>query len=248
MKKIFVLSMIAIVFLVTQVSAGNIFGETIFDQVMASNSIFFDNLQNIVIDKSNDNFNFFPYFSRNFWSDIFSFQKYSIKVDSPFPERQILIPEMNHISRILEEDTFVDNENEVSDSDNLVVENVRTLETNNEDIKVTPPYQEPNDEKINQEKPNHEKRNFEFSKVKYIEITDNGFEPIELEVNVNELVSWKNVRERTKSLIYGMREISSMRSPIIAPRESFTYSFSKPGKYTYVDSIVIGRVGRIIVK
>jgi hypothetical protein len=72
-----------------------------------------------------------------------------------------------------------------------------------------------------------------------------GLKPIE--VKVNQPVVWKNEQKRLQSLIYGMREISAMKSDFIEPGESFTWSFSEPGEYVYVDSVVIGRTGKIIV-
>lgn len=78
-------------------------------------------------------------------------------------------------------------------------------------------------------------------------ITENGFEPKEVEVKINQRVIWKNKRERLPALILGVREISEMKSVFFQPEEYFYWSFSEPGEYTYVDGVVIGRVGKIIV-
>ena len=66
-------------------------------------------------------------------------------------------------------------------------------------------------------------------------------------VKVNQPVVWKNKQQRVPALIYGVRETSEMRSGLIKPGESFTWKFSSPGEYTYVDGVVIGRVGKVIV-
>jgi plastocyanin len=39
-----------------------------------------------------------------------------------------------------------------------------------------------------------------------------------------------------------------MKSPMIHPGENFTWTFSRPGVYTYVDAVVLGTVGKIIVQ
>lgn len=83
---------------------------------------------------------------------------------------------------------------------------------------------------------------------KKILITEKGFEPIEIKVKTNYPVIWKNQRLATKSLVYGVREIFGMKSGMINPGENFTWQFSEPGIYTYVDAVVLGRVGRIVVQ
>ena len=78
-------------------------------------------------------------------------------------------------------------------------------------------------------------------------ITENiiRFEPVT--ININQEIIWKNEQEKLQALVYGVREISGMKSGFIQPGESFTWQFSEPGEYTYVDSVVIGRMGKIIV-
>lgn len=79
-------------------------------------------------------------------------------------------------------------------------------------------------------------------------ITEKGFEPREIQVKVDQMVTWKNKRERLSALVLGVREISDLRSDFIRPEEYFSWSFPEPGEYTYVDGVVIGRVGHIVVK
>jgi len=77
-------------------------------------------------------------------------------------------------------------------------------------------------------------------------ITEKGFKPEKVEVKVNQTVVWKNEREKLPVLIMGMREISGMKQHIKLS-DSFNYSFSKPGKYFYVDGIILGYKGEIVV-
>ncbi len=72
------------------------------------------------------------------------------------------------------------------------------------------------------------------------------FEPVT--VKVNQPVIWKNEQEKLQVLLYGMREIFAMKSGFLEPGESFSWTFLEPGEYTYVDSVVIGRSGKILVE
>ena len=78
-------------------------------------------------------------------------------------------------------------------------------------------------------------------------LTENIIRLESITVDVNQKVIWKNEQEKLQALVYGVREISGMKSGFIQPGESFTWQFSEPGEYTYVDSVVIGRMGKIIV-
>ncbi|MBU0460524.1 MAG: hypothetical protein KKH52_01950 [Nanoarchaeota archaeon] len=79
-------------------------------------------------------------------------------------------------------------------------------------------------------------------------ITEEGFEPKELVVEVDQIIIWKNQREKLPALVLGLREISEMKSSYMEPGEEFGGSISATGEYTYVDGIIIGQVGKIIVK
>jgi len=206
--------------MVTQVSAVNFLtGETIFDKV----------IKNIPSKNSNQYQksvqNFFPYFSTNVYANIFSYEN---------------IPLLRNKDISNEDNTIATNENQ---------ENTKTIVSNDLKDEINVPLKqellEPiQKELIQQELPT---KVIDDRNVAFIVIEDKGFNPPRIEVKVNQLVSWRNARERTKSLVYGLREISSMRSPMLNPGGSFTYSFSRPGRYTYVDSVVIGKVGEVIV-
>lgn len=79
-----------------------------------------------------------------------------------------------------------------------------------------------------------------------ITITEKGFLPGKIKVKRNQTVIWRNEREKLPALILGVREISGIKKSL-QHGESFSYSFSKPGKYFYVDGIVIGYKGEVEV-
>jgi len=74
------------------------------------------------------------------------------------------------------------------------------------------------------------------------------FDPPEIEVQVGQEVVWMNERDNLKAMVVGMREISSMRSKFLQPGDKFSWTFIEPGNYQYVDAVVIGSLGKIIVK
>lgn len=79
-------------------------------------------------------------------------------------------------------------------------------------------------------------------------INEKDFDPVEVKIEVGQEIIWKNNRARLTSLVMGVREISTMNSGVLRPDDEFTYSFSKKGEFTYVDGIVIGIVGKVVVK
>mgnify|MGYP006865137768 CR=1 FL=1 len=79
-------------------------------------------------------------------------------------------------------------------------------------------------------------------------ITQNGFEPQEVFVGVNQVLVWKNERPKLTALVLGVREISMVNSGVLESGMEFTQKFSEPGEYTYVDGIMIGRFGKVIVQ
>lgn len=82
---------------------------------------------------------------------------------------------------------------------------------------------------------------------KKVLITENGFEPKTVWAKANQTIVWKNGRKQTPALVYGVREISGMKSGYIFPAGNFSWSFLEPGVYTYVDAVVLGKVGKIVV-
>ncbi len=82
---------------------------------------------------------------------------------------------------------------------------------------------------------------------KEIIISEDIFRFETVTINVGQEIVWKNGQERLPALINGVREISAMKSGHLQFGESFSWKFNKVGEYTYVDSVVIGRIGKIVV-
>ena len=84
-------------------------------------------------------------------------------------------------------------------------------------------------------------------KLTEIIISEEVFQFETVTINVGQKVVWKNGQKRLPVLLNGVREISAMKSGNLQSGDSFSWKFSKPGEYTYVDSVMIGRVGKIVV-
>jgi len=81
-----------------------------------------------------------------------------------------------------------------------------------------------------------------------IKIIEGKFVPNEMVVERGQEVTWVNERKRNKALVRGLREINDLDSGFLNPGDSFKQTFSEVGEYTYVDGVIIGVVGKIIVK
>lgn len=79
-------------------------------------------------------------------------------------------------------------------------------------------------------------------------ISKRGFNPAIINASVGEKIVWKNERARTSALLLGVREARDLNSGLLMPGENFSYTFSEPGTYIYVDGVVIGYSGKIVVK
>ena len=78
-------------------------------------------------------------------------------------------------------------------------------------------------------------------------ITGKGFQPQVLNVSVGQKIVWKNKQPTFNSIVVGVREADQMKSKTLEPNDFFTWNFSKAGEYDYVDAVIIGRTGKIIV-
>ena len=97
---------------------------------------------------------------------------------------------------------------------------------------------------------NGEMNSKDYSELEAAEIliTKEGFEPKKIIIKVNQPLIWKNEQDRLSALVLGVREIYGVNSGLLEPGQKFEQGFSKPGVYTYVDGIVLGRVGKIVVQ
>jgi len=87
-----------------------------------------------------------------------------------------------------------------------------------------------------------------LAEVAEVLITQTGFEPKEITIKVNQKLVWKNEQDKLPALVLGVREIYELRSGLLEPGQEFIQVFSQPGEYTYVDGIVLGRVGKVVVQ
>lgn len=78
-------------------------------------------------------------------------------------------------------------------------------------------------------------------------ITEKGFEPQVLNITLGQIVVWKNKQKTFNSIVAGVREADQLRSKTLEPNDYFTWNFSKEGEYDYVDVVLIGRTGKVIV-
>lgn len=111
---------------------------------------------------------------------------------------------------------------------------------------VSPPTTQPNKEPVIQLV--IEKETDQAKKTKFIVIKENRFEPEEVIVKAGQEVTWINEREKLPAFVLGIREAIQIKSPFFKPGESFSWTFDKTGKYVYVDGVVIGITGRIVVE
>tara|TARA_Y100000310_G_C20313201_1_gene637209 strand:- start:137 stop:610 length:474 start_codon:yes stop_codon:yes gene_type:complete len=79
-------------------------------------------------------------------------------------------------------------------------------------------------------------------------ITEKGFQPQIVNVTVGQRIVWKNKQKTFNSMVAGVREADQMRSKTLGPNDHFIWNFSKPGTYDYVDVVIKGKTGKVIVK
>ncbi|HLD80131.1 MAG TPA: hypothetical protein VJA18_06240 [Candidatus Nanoarchaeia archaeon] len=74
----------------------------------------------------------------------------------------------------------------------------------------------------------------------FVDLTSEGFEPNELTIQAGDTVVWQNVRsgQISKAFVIGVRECAKIRSKILTPGESFSWTFEEPIKCTIVDGIM----------
>lgn len=84
----------------------------------------------------------------------------------------------------------------------------------------------------------------------FVELTDGGFEPNMLTIKAGDTVVWQNVRTGNinKALVLGVRECAKIRSKLMTPGESFSWTFDEPVKCTVVDGIITTIESKIVVE
>lgn len=88
------------------------------------------------------------------------------------------------------------------------------------------------------------------SQTHIIEITADGFSPDTLTINAGDIVEWKNVRsgKLKQAMVIGNSPCSNIRSNMLMPGESFSWTFNDPVKCKFVEAITIVYIGEITVK
>lgn len=87
----------------------------------------------------------------------------------------------------------------------------------------------------------------EESEIVQITITKKGFDPAEVRIESGQSVMWVNERERLDALVVIVKGMPNEVSELLGPFEYFTWEFSEPGEYVYVDGVVIGQMGKVVV-
>ena len=88
------------------------------------------------------------------------------------------------------------------------------------------------------------------SDVIIVEITDKGFDPKKLMLEVGDKVEWHNVRTKNpkQAMIVGAQLCRDIRSGIFQPGEIYEWTFDKAITCTIVDGIITTQVSTITVK
>ena len=69
-----------------------------------------------------------------------------------------------------------------------------------------------------------------------VKISEFGFDPQELTLNVGDSIEWVNAR-KAKAMIVGIRGCSYLKSPVFSTGDSFEYEFIKADTCTAVDGV-----------
>jgi plastocyanin len=90
----------------------------------------------------------------------------------------------------------------------------------------------------------------ENQRVHRIKITEDGFEPEELTINVGDKVIWQNVRDGRlkKALVLGSRQCINIKSNSLETGDTFEWTFNQAEKCIFVDAITKYQTGEVNVK
>lgn len=82
---------------------------------------------------------------------------------------------------------------------------------------------------------------------KTVAITNAGFVPNTITITAGDSITWTNSDTRNHQPISQDRD-ASFASPILRPGESFTFQFTKDGRYTITDALVSGSRMAVVVR
>jgi plastocyanin len=78
--------------------------------------------------------------------------------------------------------------------------------------------------------------------------TMKGFEPSTLTISPGDEVIWTNSRSRTKAMLQGSRKYTGIKSKMLEPNETYSYTFTTPDNYVFIDAIMFSYVFRLTVE
>lgn len=82
----------------------------------------------------------------------------------------------------------------------------------------------------------------------HVSFTMKGFEPSILTISPGDQVIWTNTRSKTQAMLLGSRQYVGIKSEILAPNETFSYTFTTKDNYIFVDAIMFSYVFRLVVE
>jgi len=83
-----------------------------------------------------------------------------------------------------------------------------------------------------------------------VQMTSEGFEPDELNINAGDAVEWKNERsgKLTGAMIIGTRTCREVRSKVLKPGESYMHTFEESENCVIADGIMTTKESKIVVE
>jgi plastocyanin len=85
-----------------------------------------------------------------------------------------------------------------------------------------------------------------FAATKTVDITSKGFSPNKVTIAFGDTVTWANKDTVPHQVVADQSKFTS--SPMIAPGQSYSYTFTRSGVYTYHDGVNARRKGTVTVK
>ena len=82
----------------------------------------------------------------------------------------------------------------------------------------------------------------------HVSFTMKGFEPSMLTISSGDEVIWTNTRSKTQAMLLGSRQYIGIKSEILTPNETFSYTFTTLDNYIFVDAIMFNYVFKLVVE
>lgn len=85
-----------------------------------------------------------------------------------------------------------------------------------------------------------------FAATKTIDITNRGFTPNKVTIDFGDTVTWTNKDTTPHQVVADQARFTS--SPLLAAGQSYSFTFTKSGSFTYRDGVAMNRKGTVTVK